>query len=94
MGIKFDEEIQGFVLLGSLPNSWVTFRTSLSNSAPDGVISMNSANSNVKTQSFSSSNILITGLKGRNKTVIHIIENKIGANLESDLRMLSAIIVV
>ena len=47
MGIKFDEEIQGLLLLGSLPDSWETFRTSLSNSAPDGVISMDSAKSSV-----------------------------------------------
>ena len=31
------------LLLGSLPDSWETFRTSLSNSAPDGVISVDSA---------------------------------------------------
>ena len=43
VGIKFDEELQGLLLLGSLPDSWETFRTSLSNSALDGVISMDSA---------------------------------------------------
>ena len=75
MGIKFDEEIQGLLLLGSLPDSWETFRTSLSNSAPDGVISMDSAKSSVlneemrrKTQGSSSSDVLITGPRGRNKT--------------------------
>ena len=47
IGIKFDEEIQGLLLLGSLPDSWETFRTSLSNFAPDGVISMDSAKSSV-----------------------------------------------
>ena len=75
MGIKFDEEIQGLLLLGSLPDSWETFRTSLSNSALDGVISMDSAKSSVlneemrrKTQGSSSSDVLITGPRGRNKT--------------------------
>ena len=29
MGIKFDEEIQGFLLLGSLPDSWEIIRISL-----------------------------------------------------------------
>ncbi|GJW68320.1 hypothetical protein Tco_0122744 [Tanacetum coccineum] len=38
MGIKFEDEIQGLWLLGTLPDTWETFRTSLSNSAPDGVI--------------------------------------------------------
>ena len=61
------------LLLGSLPDSWETFRTSLSNSAPDGVISMDSAKSSVlneemrrKTQGSSSSDVLITGPRGRN----------------------------
>ena len=75
MGIKFDEEIQGLLLLSSLLDSWETFRTSLSNSALDGVISMYSAKSSVlneeiriKTQGSSSSDVLITGPRGRNKT--------------------------
>ncbi|PWA43159.1 TRAF-like protein [Artemisia annua] len=40
IGIKFNEEVQGLWFLGSLPDSWETFRTSFSNSAIDGVISM------------------------------------------------------
>jgi len=47
MGLKFDEEIQGLLLLGSLPDSWEILRTSLSNSAPDGVISMDLTKSSV-----------------------------------------------
>ncbi|GKC62967.1 hypothetical protein Tco_1095565 [Tanacetum coccineum] len=35
MDIKFEDEIQGLWLLGTLPDTWETFRTSLSNSAPD-----------------------------------------------------------
>ena len=100
MGIKFDEEIQGLLLLGSLPDSWETFRTSLSNSAPDGVISMDSSKSCVlneemrrKTQGSSSSDILITGPGGEIKLVVLSIENKIGENPKADLRILSAIIV-
>ena len=75
MGIKFDEEIQGLLLLGFLPDSWETFRTSLSNAAPDGVIVMDSAKSSVlnaemrrKTQGSSLSDVLITRPRGRNKT--------------------------
>ena len=100
MGIKFDEEIQGLLLLGSLPDSWETFRTSLSNSAPDGVISMDSAKSSVlnekmrrKTQGSSSSDVLINGPRGEIKLVVLSIENKIRANLKADLRILSVIIV-
>ncbi|KAL6323545.1 hypothetical protein AAG906_039125 [Vitis piasezkii] len=40
MNIKFEEEVQGLWLLGTLPDSWETFRTSLSNSAPDGIMNM------------------------------------------------------
>ena len=100
MGIKFDEEIQGLLLLGSLPDSWETFRTSLSNSSPDGVISMDSAKSIVlneemrrKTQGSSSSDVLINGPRGEIKLVVLSIENKIGANPMTYLRILSTIIV-
>nr|GEW02864.1 putative receptor-like protein kinase At4g00960 [Tanacetum cinerariifolium] len=40
MGIKFDEEVQGLWLLGTLTDSWETLRTSFSNSAQDGIISI------------------------------------------------------
>ena len=40
MSIKFEEEVQGLWLLGTLSNSWEKFRTSLSNLAPDGSITM------------------------------------------------------
>ncbi|RVW95706.1 Retrovirus-related Pol polyprotein from transposon TNT 1-94 [Vitis vinifera] len=38
MNIKFEKEVQGLWLLGTLPDSWETFRTSLSNSALDDVL--------------------------------------------------------
>ena len=38
MNIKFEDEVQGLWLLGTLPDSWETFRTSLSNSALDGIV--------------------------------------------------------
>ena len=73
MGIKFEDEIQGLCLLGTLPDSWETFRMSLSNSAPDGIISMELAKSSIlneemrrKSQGSSSqSEILVTERKGR-----------------------------
>ena len=47
MNIKFEEEVQGLWLLGTLPDSWEMFRTSLSNSTPDGSITMDLAKSYV-----------------------------------------------
>ena len=77
MGIKFDEEVQGLLLLGSLPDSWEILRMSLSNSAPDGVISMDLAKSSVlneemrrKSQGTSTthSDVLVFESRGRNKS--------------------------
>lgn len=75
MGIKFDDEEQGLCLLGTLPNSWETFRMSLSNSAPGGVINMELAKSSVlneemrrKSQGSSSQpEVLVTENRGRNR---------------------------
>uniref|UniRef100_A0A0D3C9Z6 Retrovirus-related Pol polyprotein from transposon TNT 1-94 n=1 Tax=Brassica oleracea var. oleracea TaxID=109376 RepID=A0A0D3C9Z6_BRAOL len=47
MGIKFDDEIHGLWLLGTLPDSWEVFRMSLCNSASEGVISMDSVKNSV-----------------------------------------------
>jgi len=74
MGIKFDDEIQGLFLLGSLPDSWETFRISLSNSASDGVLSIDLVKSSVlneemriKSQDSSSeTGVLVTESRGRN----------------------------
>jgi len=73
MGIKFDEEIQGLFLLGSLPNSWEILRTSLSNSTPDGVISMDLPMSSVLNEEMRrkslgtspNSDILVSDYRGR-----------------------------
>ncbi|CAH9138620.1 unnamed protein product [Cuscuta epithymum] len=76
MGIKFEDEIQGLWLLGTLTYSWETFRTSLSNSAPDGIITMELAKGSVlneemrrKSQGSSShSDVLITESRGRSQS--------------------------
>lgn len=39
--LKFDDEMQGLFLLSSLPDDWETLVVSLSNSAPDGKLTMN-----------------------------------------------------
>ncbi|KAJ9552588.1 hypothetical protein OSB04_016633 [Centaurea solstitialis] len=75
MGIKFEDEIQGLWILGTLPDSWETFRTSLSNYAPDGVISMELAKGSIlneemrrKSQSSSSQlDVLVTESWGRSQ---------------------------
>ena len=75
MNIKFEDEVQGLWLLGTLPDSWETFRTSVSNSAPNGVVTMDLAKSNVlneemrrKSQGSSQSEVLVTEKRGRSKS--------------------------
>jgi hypothetical protein len=76
MSIKFDDEVQGLCLLGTLSDSWETFRMSLFNSAPNAVINMDLAKSSVlneemrrKSQGSSSqSKVLITERRGRSKS--------------------------
>ena len=61
MGIKFDEEIQGLLLLGFLLDSWETFRTSLSNSSLNSVISIDSAKSLERRDEKKNSRFLFVG---------------------------------
>ena len=76
MNIKFEEEVQGLWLLGTLPDSWETFRTSLFNLALDGIMNMDLVKSCVlneemrrKSQSSSSqSDVLDTEKKGMSKS--------------------------
>ncbi|KAJ4718977.1 Retrovirus-related Pol polyprotein from transposon TNT 1-94 [Melia azedarach] len=75
MNIKFEDEVQGLWLLGTLPDSWETFRMSLSNSALDGIITMELAKNSVlneedrrKSQGSSQSDILIIEKRGRSKS--------------------------
>ena len=73
MSIKFQDEIQGLCLLGTLPNSLKTFRMSLLNSTLDGIISLQLAKSIIlneemrrKSRDFSSQlKVLVTEWKER-----------------------------
>ncbi|RDX97970.1 hypothetical protein CR513_19187, partial [Mucuna pruriens] len=47
MSIKFEDEILGLLLLNSLPESWETFKVSITNSAPNGVVSLQMVKGNV-----------------------------------------------
>lgn len=75
MSIKFEDEVLALWLLGSLPDSWDTFRMSLSNSAPEGKISMALAKSSMlnedmrrKIVGFSShSETLVVEKRGRSE---------------------------
>nr|AAV88069.1 hypothetical retrotransposon [Ipomoea batatas] len=76
MGIKFEDEVLGLWLLNTLPDSWETFRVSLTNSAPNGVVTMEYVKSGILNEearrrsqdtSTSQSDILVTDDRGRNK---------------------------
>ncbi|RDX83248.1 hypothetical protein CR513_35855, partial [Mucuna pruriens] len=74
MGIKFEYEILGLLLLNSLPESWETFKVSITNSIPNGVVSLQMVKGSVlnketrrKTQSSSSQSEENKGKKGKLK---------------------------
>ncbi|GJU87271.1 hypothetical protein Tco_1294817 [Tanacetum coccineum] len=75
MVIKFRRWRFKACAFGTLPDTWETFRTSLSNSAPDGVITMELAKGSIlneerrKSQGSSShSDVLVTERQGRSKS--------------------------
>jgi hypothetical protein len=41
VGITFEDEDRALLLLGSLPDNWKTFKVTVSNSAPNGVVTWN-----------------------------------------------------
>ena len=47
MKLELDDEVQVLLLLSSLPNSWETLVVSLSNSTPNGVITINMVKDNM-----------------------------------------------
>ncbi|XP_074580577.1 retrovirus-related Pol polyprotein from transposon TNT 1-94 [Curcuma longa] len=76
MGLKLEDELLGLWLFGSLPHTWDTFRTSVSNSAPKGMITYDMAKAScmneevrrksIDSNSSSKSDILVTESRGRN----------------------------
>ncbi|RDX94524.1 hypothetical protein CR513_23081, partial [Mucuna pruriens] len=72
MGIKFEDEILELSLLNSLPKFWETFKVFVTNSIPNGVVSLQMAKGSIlnkemrrKAQGSSSwSEVLITENKG------------------------------
>ncbi|RDX60189.1 hypothetical protein CR513_61692, partial [Mucuna pruriens] len=75
IGIKFEDEILGLLLLNYLLESWETFKVFITNSAPNNVVSLQMVKGSVlnkemrrKAQGFSSqSEILVTENKGRSQ---------------------------
>ncbi|RDX95980.1 hypothetical protein CR513_21418, partial [Mucuna pruriens] len=75
MGIKFEDEILGLLLLNSLPESWETFKVFITNSSPNGVISLQMVKDSVLNEemrrkaqgSSSQSELLVTKNRGRSK---------------------------
>ncbi len=76
MGVKFDEDVMGLWLLNTLPDSWENFRVTLTNAAPDGVVTMSYVKVGISNEevrritqggSTSESDILVTEVRGRSK---------------------------
>ncbi|RDX68495.1 hypothetical protein CR513_52512, partial [Mucuna pruriens] len=75
MGIKFEDEIFGLLLLNSLPESWETFKVSIINSTPNGVVSLQIVKGSVLNEemrrkaqgSSSQSQILVIENRGRSQ---------------------------
>lgn len=75
MKMTIDDEMQALLLLSSLPDSWETLVVSLSNSAPDGVVTMSLVTSSLLNEELrrkalgpSHSQALITENRGRSKS--------------------------
>ncbi|KAJ0527304.1 putative RNA-directed DNA polymerase [Helianthus annuus] len=102
MGIKFEDEVQGLWLLGTLPDSWETFRTSLSNSAANGIITMEMAKSSILNEEMrrKSQGPLHNQMfwpqraGGEVKVEVRVTKRSIVVSLEVSLLIMSVIIVI
>jgi hypothetical protein len=78
MEITFEDEVRALLLLGSLPDTWETFKVTVYNSAPNGVVTWNLVKTRVlneeskkisdKDGSSSHSEVLVTQSRERNKS--------------------------
>ena len=75
MNMKIEDEMQALLLLGSLPDNWETFVITVSNSAPNGVLSMDNVKDNMmneetkrKSSSSESSQVFVAENRGRGKS--------------------------
>jgi hypothetical protein len=76
MGITFEDEMRVLLLLGSLPDTWETFKVTVCNSAPNGIVTWNLVKTGTKLKSrkiaekdssCSHSEVLVTQSWGRSK---------------------------
>ncbi|KAF7138424.1 hypothetical protein RHSIM_Rhsim07G0110100 [Rhododendron simsii] len=74
MKIVFDDELQALMLLSSLPKTWETLVVTVSNLAPDGVVSMSQVTSSLlneetrrKSTGSSHSEALVGNPRGRSR---------------------------
>ena len=90
------------MFLGSLLDSWEILITSLSNSAPDGVIFMNLAKSSVLNEEMGRKSlgpsphldILVSEYRREATVVLQKTEIKVGATLKAGTKMLCVTIVI
>ncbi|RVW14266.1 Retrovirus-related Pol polyprotein from transposon TNT 1-94 [Vitis vinifera] len=75
MKITFDDELQALLLLSSLPESWETLVVTVSNSTPDGVVTMSQVTSSLlneetrrKSSGSSHSEALVIENRGRGRS--------------------------
>jgi hypothetical protein len=52
MGITFKDEMRALLLLGSLSDTWETFKVTICNSAPNGVVTWNLVKTKVLNEEF------------------------------------------
>lgn len=76
MGIKFDDEVLALMVLATLPESWETLKVSITNSAPNGVVNMETVKSGILNEemrrrsqgtSSSQSEVLAVTTRGRSQ---------------------------
>ncbi|KAM1154260.1 hypothetical protein ACFX19_037276 [Malus domestica] len=75
MKMTIEDELQALLLLGSLPDSWETFVVSISNSASNGVLTLDNVKNSMlneetrrKTSGTDSSQVFVTENRGRSKS--------------------------
>ena len=102
MNLCLDEELQVLFLLSSFPESWETLMVSLSNSAPNGVVSMEQVsvsllNEEMKRRdsmtSIGESQALVSEIRGRGNQETKVMLTRVGAS-QGQGRILFTIIVV
>ncbi|KAM2660593.1 hypothetical protein EV2_022992 [Malus domestica] len=75
MNMTIEDELQALLILGSLPDSWETFMVSVSNSAPNGVFTLDNVKNSMlneetrrKTSGIDGSQVFVTENSGRSKS--------------------------